>query len=118
MLRAFSDGEAQLARRNIKSPLVQWRRDRDEIKSLLECGRIHGEALVESLLSRNPPSQRNEDGRTQGERDEMAMAMLFQSRKAIKEEDTWGTVASEQLRAIAPLVRRLEASGDDERADH
>jgi hypothetical protein len=81
-----------------------WRKDKQDIKELLACGREHGERLVESYLSPDLGSPAEHDMGNPASGHSKAASELFPKSRKVMAKDTWGMVAAEQLEGFKMLA--------------
>ncbi|KAI1855323.1 hypothetical protein JX266_000188 [Neoarthrinium moseri] len=105
LIQSYKDTDEDLKTQKIELPTATWSKDKQDIKELLNCGREHGERIIEGLLA--PHTYSASEGHEKLGGHEQAAAELFaESRKKIG-EDCWGSVAFEQIEGFKGLTETM-----------
>ncbi|KAK4154286.1 hypothetical protein C8A00DRAFT_32963 [Chaetomidium leptoderma] len=107
----------------LASPREMWKKDEEGMRKLLECGRLHGERVVEGWITPGgdqlqQQQQQETDGEDESggedkedmdEAENLARGLFEWRRKGrgLKGEESWGVAARRQMVALAGLVRTL-----------
>ena len=119
-----ANGEFNQNSATLKTPREVWKRDKASLKKLLECGRVHGEKIVEGWITpedgkRQGESEDEDDGDDAGldgdigEVKDLAKGLYERKKEELKGEEAWGVAAKKQMVALAGLVRTLPAPRKD-----
>ncbi|KAI1655765.1 hypothetical protein F4813DRAFT_391340 [Daldinia decipiens] len=106
LLRKFKETDEQLKNYKFEFPTAKWKQDKQDMKDLLSCGREYGEKLAEDKLIPEAHISHQLDRYKGNERESMASDLFKESRMAL-DEDTWGTVAAEQVKKFTAIAKSV-----------
>ncbi|KAI1471399.1 uncharacterized protein F4812DRAFT_413923 [Daldinia caldariorum] len=107
LLEKFKETDEQLKNCKFELPSAKWKQDKQDIKDLLSCGREYGEKLVEDKLAPMPQMFQHSNGHKADGKEAMTSELFKKSSKARDEEDTWGTVAAEQVKRFTVMAKSV-----------
>jgi hypothetical protein len=108
----------------LKTPREMWKQDEESLKKLLECGRIHGEKIVEGWITPDDGKSQGESededdgddaslGGNLGEVKDLAKGLYKWKKEELKGEEAWGVAAKKQMVALVGLLKTLPAPRKD-----
>ncbi|ORY64433.1 uncharacterized protein BCR38DRAFT_435092 [Pseudomassariella vexata] len=103
LLKLYKDTDEGLKSRQLETPATVWKKDKDDLKEVLACGREIGENLVERHLAPRTHSQPDPNLSKESEHFKTALELFKDSRNAL-EGESWGTVAAEQVKRLKNLA--------------
>ncbi|KAH8204034.1 hypothetical protein TruAng_001845 [Truncatella angustata] len=104
VVKCYTDLNESLKTHNIELPAATLKKDKQDIKELLACGREHGETIANGHLAPHTYSPPNlENGHDA--HDHTAADMFQESRRTI--QDSVGSVVDEQLQGFRRLVTTM-----------
>lgn len=114
LLEQFREADKQLDghKLQLKLPTETWKQDKQDNKEILACGREYGEKLVENRLAPNAYSLPQHDKYSATDKEKTVAGIFKDSRKA-SDENTWGTIAADQVQKITALIKTVPPKGPE-----
>ncbi|KAI1807703.1 hypothetical protein F4811DRAFT_549468 [Daldinia bambusicola] len=107
LLKKFKETDEQLKNYKFELPSAKWKQDKQDIKDLLSCGREYGEKLVEDKLAPAPQMFQKTDGYKANGKEAMASKLFKKGSSKARDDDTWGTVAAEQVKRFTTIAKSV-----------
>ncbi|KAL7624335.1 hypothetical protein AAE478_005897 [Parahypoxylon ruwenzoriense] len=114
LLTQFKEVDERLKTYKLESPTERWKKDRQDMRELLACGRDYGEKLVEDKLAPNTHPSPLPDRYKASERGNMTSRLFKDSHRA-SDKDSWGTVAADQAKRLTAVAKTIPTK-DTERS--
>ncbi|OTB12972.1 hypothetical protein K445DRAFT_25098 [Daldinia sp. EC12] len=111
LLKKFEETDEQLKNYRFELPTAKWKQDKQDMKDLLSCGREYGEKLVEDKLAPKAHILQQPHRYKSKEKEAAASEFFKKSSKMRDEEDTWGTVAAEQVKRFTAIAKSVPLEG-------
>ncbi|KAI0124946.1 hypothetical protein BJ170DRAFT_685820 [Xylariales sp. AK1849] len=107
LLHWYKETDDNLKTHQLDLPTATWKKDKQDIKEILICGREHGEKIIEGNLAPDNYSPPEGSKSKANGHEQAAIGLFDESRKTVGGDDCWGSVANEQIKKLKGLADTL-----------